>query len=166
MVAPIIAAVARPSQVIRVEVCGSLRRRAETIGDLDILFSSDTLPAVLDAFVKLPQVATVLAHGPTKASVRLADGVQCDLRGVEDAQFPFALHYFTGSKAHNIAMRKRAIARGLSLNEYALSGPDGPIPVQDRSRCLRGTGAGVYSARAARGCRRDRGGPRRASFPT
>ena len=53
-------------------------------------------------------------HGPTKASVRLAEGVQCDLRGVEDAQFPFALHYFTGSKAHNIAMRKRAIARGLS----------------------------------------------------
>ena len=77
--------------------------------------SAPTMPApVLDAFVKLPQVATVLAHGPTKASVRLADGVQCDLRGVEDAQFPFALHYFTGSKAHNIAMRKRALARGFA----------------------------------------------------
>ena len=72
-------------------------------------------------------MATVLAHGPTKASVRLADGVQCDLRGVDDAQFPFALHYFTGSKAHNIAMRRRALARGLTLNEYALTGPDGPV---------------------------------------
>ena len=139
LVAPIVEAVRSHPQVIRAEVCGSLRRRAETIGDLDILFSSSDPPAVLDAFVKLPQVATVLAHGPTKASVRLADGVQCDLRGVDDTQFPFALHYFTGSKAHNIAMRKRALARGLSLNEYALTGPDGPDPVRRRSR--------VYSRR-------------------
>ena len=121
LVAPIVEQLKSHRDVIRIEVCGSLRRRAETIGDLDVLISSDKVPAVLDAFVKLPQVATVLAHGPTKASVRLAEGVQCDLRGVEDAQFPFALHYFTGSKAHNIAMRRRAIARGLSLNEYALS---------------------------------------------
>jgi DNA polymerase (family 10) len=127
LVAPILAAVRAHPQVIRAEVCGSLRRRAETIGDLDVLFSSQNAPAVLETFVKLPQVATVLAHGPTKASVRLADGVQCDLRGVEDAQYPFALHYFTGSKAHNIAIRKRALARGLSLNEYALTGADGPV---------------------------------------
>ena len=127
LVAPILAAVRNHPQVVRAEVCGSLRRRAETIGDLDVLFSSRNAPAVLDAFVKLPQVATVLAHGPTKASVRLADGVQCDLRGVEDSQYPFALHYFTGSKAHNIAMRKRALAQGLSLNEYALSGGDSTI---------------------------------------
>jgi DNA polymerase (family X) len=127
LVAPILAAVRSHPQVIRAEVCGSLRRRAETIGDLDVLFSSRDAPAVLDTFVKLPQVATVLAHGPTKASVRLADGVQCDLRGVEDAQYPFALHYFTGSKAHNIAIRKRALAQGFSLNEYALTGANGPI---------------------------------------
>ena len=127
LVAPILEAVRDHPQVIRAEYCGSLRRRAETIGDLDVLFSSDQPTAVIDAFVKLPQVATVLAHGPTKASVRLADGVQCDLRGVEDRQFPFALHYFTGSKAHNIAMRRRALARGWSLNEYALTGEDGPI---------------------------------------
>ena len=133
LVAPIIAAVRDHSQVIRAEVCGSLRRRVETIGDLDILFSSEHPPAVLDAFVKLPQVATVLAHGPTKASVRLADGVQCDLRGVDDAQFPFALHYFTGSKAHNIAMRKRALQRGLTLNEYALTGPEGPVACEDEA---------------------------------
>src|SRR5262245_33470152 len=128
LVAPMIQAVRSHPAVIRAEVCGSLRRRADTIGDLDILFSAHDPAPVLDAFVKLPDVAKVLAHGPTKASVRLADGVQCDLRGVEDGQFPFALHYFTGSKAHNIAMRRRAIQRGLSLNEYSLSGPDGDVP--------------------------------------
>jgi DNA polymerase (family X) len=127
LVAPILEAVRTDPQVIRAEVCGSLRRRAETIGDLDVLFSSKNPPAVLEKFVKLPQVAAVLAHGPTKASVRLADGVQCDLRGVEDAQFPFALHYFTGSKAHNIAIRRRALAQGLTLNEYALTGSNGPV---------------------------------------
>jgi DNA polymerase (family X) len=127
LVTPILAAVRAHPRVIRCEVCGSLRRRAETIGDLDILFSSAHAAEVLDAFVKLPQVASVLAHGPTKASIRLADGVQCDLRGVDDKQYPFALHYFTGSKAHNIVMRRRAIARGLSLNEYALSGPEGNV---------------------------------------
>ncbi len=127
LVGPILAAVRADPDVIRAEVCGSLRRRAETIGDLDVLFSSKNAPAVLEKFVKLPQVAAVLAHGPTKASVRLADGVQCDLRGVEDAQYPFALHYFTGSKAHNIAIRRRALARGLTLNEYALTGASGPV---------------------------------------
>jgi DNA polymerase (family X) len=122
LVTPILEALRGHKQVIRAEYCGSLRRRAETIGDLDILCSSKHPVEVLEAFVKRPQVAAVLAHGPTKASVRLADGVQCDLRVVEDSQFAFALHYFTGSKAHNIAMRKRALARGLSLNEYALAG--------------------------------------------
>ena len=133
LVAPILEAVRAHPKVIRAEYCGSLRRRAETIGDLDILFSSKEPSAVIDAFVKLPQVATVLAHGPTKASVRVADGVQCDLRGVEDDQFAFALHYFTGSKAHNIAMRRRALARGLSLNEYALSGEKGSIACRTES---------------------------------
>ncbi len=128
LVAPVIEAIRAHPKVIRAEICGSLRRRAETIGDLDILFSAKDPIPVLDFFVKLPEVATLLAHGPTKASVRLLDGVQCDLRGVEDAQFPFALHYFTGSKAHNIAMRRRAIAQGYSLNEYALTGSNGPVP--------------------------------------
>lgn len=127
LVAPILAAVRAHPNVIRAEVCGSLRRRGETIGDLDILFSADDPAPVLDAFATGPDVAAVLGHGPTKASVRLWEGVQCDLRGVSDAQFPFALHYFTGSKAHNIAMRRRAIERGLKLNEYALEGPGGPI---------------------------------------
>ncbi len=133
LVAPIIEAVRAHPGVIRAEVCGSLRRRGETIGDLDVLFSADDPVPVLDAFVKRPDVAAVLGHGPTKASVRLGDGVQCDLRGVSDAQFPFALHYFTGSKAHNIAMRRRAIDRGLKLNEYALEGPKRSIRCGDEA---------------------------------
>jgi len=140
LVASILEAVRNHRQVLRAEVCGSLRRRAETIGDLDILFSSKNPPAVIDAFVKLPQVATVLAQGPTKGSVRLADGVQCDLRGVDDAQFPFALHYFTGSKAHNIAMRKRALARGLTLNEYALAGEAGAVPCRTEAELFAALG--------------------------
>ncbi len=137
---PVLTAVRAHPAVIRAEACGSLRRRAETIGDIDILFSSTEPAAVLSALVALPQVATVLAHGPTRASVRLADGVQCDLRGVDDVQYPFALHYFTGSKQHNIAVRKRAIERGLSLNEYALSGPDGPVACRDEAELFAALG--------------------------
>ncbi|MBX6314692.1 MAG: DNA polymerase/3'-5' exonuclease PolX [Isosphaeraceae bacterium] len=140
LVAPIFEAICKHKKVIRAEVCGSLRRRKETIGDLDILFSSADPAPVLDHFVKLPDVAQVLAHGPTKASVRLAGGVQCDLRGVEDDQFPFALHYFTGSKSHNIALRRRAIARGLKLSEYALEGPDGPIPCANEAELFEALG--------------------------
>lgn len=128
LVSPILQAIQAHPKVLRAEVCGSLRRRKETIGDLDILFSSNDPGPVFDLFVGLPEVASVLAHGSTKASVRLLDGVQCDLRGVDDASYPFALHYFTGSKEHNIAMRRRAIARGGSLNEYALTSAEGPIP--------------------------------------
>ena len=128
LVGPVIAAVRAHPKVIRAEVCGSLRRWKETVGDLDILFSAPDPAPVLDDFSRLPEVAGVLAHGPTKASVRLLDGLQCDLRGVADNQFAFALHYFTGSKEHNIAMRRRALAQGCTLNEYALVGPHGSIP--------------------------------------
>ena len=83
--------------------------------------------------------------------------MQCDLRGVEDRQFPFALHYFTGSKAHNIAIRKRALARGLSLNEYALPARAGDGRLPDRGRAVRGARTGRDSARTARGHGRDRG---------
>lgn len=124
---PIFDAVSKHPEVIRASICGSLRRRKETIGDIDILFSAREPAPVLDAFVKLPEVAAVLAHGSTKASVRLLDGLQCDLRGVEDRQFAFAQHYFTGSKAHNIAMRRRAIEHGYSLNEYELAGAKGSV---------------------------------------
>jgi DNA polymerase (family 10) len=140
LIAPIFEAIRNHPGVIRAEICGSLRRRGETIGDLDILFSSADPGPVLDHFVKLADVSKVLAHGPTKASIRLLDGVQCDLRGVSDEQFPFALHYFTGSKAHNIAMRRRAIDRGLKLSEYGLEGPDGWIPCRDEAELFAALG--------------------------
>lgn len=115
--------------VIRAELCGSLRRRRETAKDIDILLSSADAQPVMDAFVKLPEVIQVVAHGPTKSSIVAAmwvDGekvtLNADLRVVTDKAFPFAQHYFTGSKEHNIRMRQRAIDRGLSLNEYALAG--------------------------------------------
>jgi DNA polymerase (family 10) len=101
--------------------CGSLRRHSETIGDIDILVSSDAPEAVMSAFVKLPDVGDVIAHGEKKSSIRTKDGLQVDLRVVAPNQMGAALMYFTGSKAHNIAMRQRAIERGWTLNEYALS---------------------------------------------
>ena len=145
LVAPIFEAVRSHAKVIRAEVCGSLRRRAETIGDLDILFSAKDPAPVLKEFVALPQVAKILAHGTTKASILLPayktdQFVQCDLRGVDDSQFPFALHYFTGSKAHNIAIRKRALARGLSLNEYALSGERGDVACRTEAELFQALG--------------------------
>lgn len=145
LVGPIFEAVRSFPGVIRAEVCGSLRRRAETIGDLDILFSAQNPAPILSNFVKLPGAARVLAHGSTKASVlwptfKSDHFVQCDLRGVEDSQFPFALHYFTGSKAHNIAMRKRAIAHGYSLNEYALAGEQGDAPCKTEADLFQALG--------------------------
>ena len=106
--------------VIRSSEAGSLRRRKEIIGDVDLLVSSKEPTAVIDFFTRRPGVLQVIAKGETKASVLLEGGIQSDLRVVSDAEFPFALMYFTGSKEHNIVMRQRAIQRGLRLNEYGL----------------------------------------------
>ena len=107
-------------EVIRCSSAGSLRRFKEVIGDIDLLASSKKPAEVISFFVSQPGILKVTAQGETKASVVLADGIQCDLRVVSDAEFPFALAYFTGSKEHNIVMRQRAIQRGLRLNEYGL----------------------------------------------
>jgi len=106
--------------VIRCSSAGSLRRFKEVIGDIDLLASSKRPAEVIEFFVSQPGIVKVLAKGETKASVILEGGIQSDLRVVSDAEFPFALAYFTGSKEHNIVMRQRAIARGLRLNEYGL----------------------------------------------
>ena len=106
--------------VNRVNVCGSYRRRKEIVGDLDFLVSTKEPAAVSDFFVHHEMVESLIAHGPTKSSVRLKSGIQADLRVVKDEEFPFALNYFTGSKEHNIIMRQRALARGWTLNEYRL----------------------------------------------
>jgi len=106
--------------VIRCSTAGSVRRFKEVIGDIDFLASSKNPAAVIDYFATQPGVLSVSARGETKASVILAAGLQADLRVVSDAEYPFALAYFTGSKEHNIVMRQRAIQRGMRLNEYGL----------------------------------------------
>jgi DNA polymerase (family 10) len=106
--------------VVRCSTAGSLRRSRETIGDIDLLASSRQPAEVIDFFTAQPGILSVSAKGETKASVILAGGIQADLRVVSDAEFPFALAYFTGGKEHNIVMRQRAIQRGLRLNEYGL----------------------------------------------
>ena len=106
--------------VVRCSTAGSLRRWRETIGDIDFLVSSKQPASVIEFFTSQPGILNVSAKGETKASVILTGGVQADLRVVSDAEFPFALAYFTGSKEHNIVMRQRAIQRDLRLNEYGL----------------------------------------------
>jgi DNA polymerase (family 10) len=107
-------------EVTRCSMAGSLRRYREVIGDIDLVASSKAPGRVLDYFTGQPGVLRIIAKGDTKASVLIEGGIQCDLRVVSDAQYASALMYFTGSKAHNIAMRQRAIDRGLRLNEYGL----------------------------------------------
>ena len=107
--------------VERAQYCGSLRRLRETVADVDIVAASREPTAVRDAFVKLPTVRDVLGSGDTKTSVLTSTGLQVDLRIVEPPQFGAACQYFTGSKAHNIKLRQRALARGWLLNEYGLS---------------------------------------------
>ncbi len=101
---------------------GSVRRGAETSGDLDIL-ASGAGPSMADAFVSYPGVERVLGHGGTKASILLRGGFQADLRCVLPEQRGAAMQYFTGSKAHNIALRDKALERGWKLNEYGLFDP-------------------------------------------
>jgi len=106
--------------VLRAEAAGSLRRRKETVGDLDLLVSAEDAAAVVHAFARLPEAAEVLAEGPTKSTVRLRAGLQADLRVLPPGAFGAALHYFTGSKSHNIALRTRAVRMGLKLSEYGV----------------------------------------------
>jgi DNA polymerase (family 10) len=121
------------------DAVGSLRRGCETCGDLDLLVSG-AAPSVMDAFVEYPQVERVLAHGESKSSVLLTGGFQADLRLVAAESRGAALQYFTGSKAHNIALRDRAIGLGFKLNEY------GVFRVDDNSRVAGETEEDVYRA--------------------
>jgi DNA polymerase (family X) len=103
-----------------VVIAGSYRRMKETVGDLDILVTAADGAPVMARFVKYPEVREVLARGDTRASVVLASGLQVDVRVVPPESCGAALHYFTGSKAHNIAIRRLAQDRGLKLNEYGV----------------------------------------------
>ncbi len=117
---PVLAGLRALPQVIRAEPAGSLRRGLETVGDLDFLVAATDWEPIVAWFTGRPEVESVTARGETKTSVRLAGGLQADLRIVPSDHFVFALHHFTGSKDHNVQMRQRALARGLSLSEWGL----------------------------------------------
>ncbi len=106
--------------VLQAEVAGSYRRRRETVGDLDIVAAAASSEPVMRRFTGYESVAEVVEHGPTRATIRLRNGLQVDLRVVPEESYGAALCYFTGSKAHNIELRQIAIDRGLKLNEYGL----------------------------------------------
>jgi len=110
----------KSKDIIKISIAGSLRRMKETIGDLDILASSDNPKNVMNYFIKYEDVKRVLLKGNTKTSVLLDDNIQVDLRVVSSSSFGAALQYFTGSKEHNIKMRSIAIKKGYKLNEYGL----------------------------------------------
>ena len=116
----LVAALTARAPVDRIEVAGSLRRRRESVGDLDVLVTSRQPEAVLTAFGTLPEVREVKLRGSTKETVLVGDGLQVDLRVVEPEAFGAALQYFTGSKDHNVHLRTLARDRGLKVNEYGV----------------------------------------------
>ena len=111
---------------LQVSVAGSYRRRKEVLHDLDFIVSTRFPEEITRFFGTHPLVESIELQGPTKSSVRFKSGIQADLRVVTNAQYPFALAYFTGSKEHNIAMRGRALQRGWTLNEYRLGPVENP----------------------------------------
>ncbi len=126
--------------VLKVTVAGSYRRMRETVGDLDILATASTAAAsqVVQRFTNYDEVAEILSAGPTRASVILKCGLQVDLRVVKAESYGAALHYFTGSKSHNIAIRRMAQKSGLKINEYGV--------FRDKTRIAGETEASVYAA--------------------
>jgi DNA polymerase (family 10) len=120
-------------EALHVCIAGSYRRRKEVVRDLDFIVATKAAAEISALFVQHPLVESVIAHGPTKSSVRLRSGIQCDLRVVTTAEYPFALNYFTGSKEHNVEVRSRALKRGWTLNEYRLGEvPSDPAAKQKR----------------------------------
>lgn len=108
------------SGIERIEIAGSLRRRRETIGDVDILCTGKNLSEIMEHFLEYKEIASVIGKGPTKCSVLLKSGLQVDLRVLESRVFGAALHYFTGSKEHNIRVRDIAKRNGLKVSEYGV----------------------------------------------
>ncbi len=113
-------ALLKEKRITQLNPAGSLRRKKETIGDIDILAVSCAPEETMDKFVNMPDVVKVWGQGKTKSSVRLQSGIDVDLRVLPHKNYGAALQYFTGSKAHNIALRKKAIEKKLKLSEYGL----------------------------------------------
>ena len=112
-------------EALHVCIAGSYRRRKEIVRDLDFIVATSAPAEISAMFIQHSLVESIIAQGPTKSSVRLRSGIQCDLRVVSAAEYPFALNYFTGSKEHNIVVRNRALQRGWTLNEYRLGVAEG-----------------------------------------
>jgi len=113
-------------EIVRLQVAGSLRRRRETIGDIDMVVSvadsasEDVRRKIMDVFTSQPSVQAITGKGETKSSVVLSSGINMDLRVVNDSQFPYTLHHFTGSKQHHIPLRRRALSMNMTINDYGL----------------------------------------------
>ena len=137
--AALVTALRAHAQDAEISIVGSLRRGCDTCGDLDIL-AAGAPPSIMDAFTTYRLVERVLAHGDTKSSVTLWGGFQADLRVVPRDSLGAALQYFTGSKAHNIVLRDRAIQRGLKLNEYGLYRVDDDVKIAGEDE------GGIYEA--------------------
>jgi DNA polymerase (family 10) len=120
---------------LQADVAGSYRRRKEIVHDVDLVVATRKPEAITKFFAGHPLVESIIAQGPTKSSVRLRSGIQCDLRVVTVAEYPFALAYFTGNKEHNIGLRSRALQCGWTLNEYRLA----PSPPDPKAKKRRGT---------------------------
>ncbi|HJW13226.1 MAG TPA: DNA polymerase/3'-5' exonuclease PolX [Thermoanaerobaculia bacterium] len=119
-VEPLLAHLRGVPGIEHLDVAGSYRRRRETVGDLDILVAARAGEEIIERFASYPEVRRVLARGETKSAILLRSGLQADLRVVPPESYGAALHYFTGSKAHNIAVRTLGVRRGLKINEYGV----------------------------------------------
>jgi DNA polymerase (family 10) len=126
-------------EVLRAAVAGSTRRSKELVHDLDFIVATPKPAELTGFFAGQPFAKEVIAHGDTKCSILLENGMQCDLRAVSNDQYPFALFYFTGSKEHNVAIRSRALKQGWSLNEYGFTGDNLPV-VRDEADIYRALG--------------------------
>ncbi len=118
-------------KTLRGSLAGSLRRRMETVKDMDLVAESAHPEDVMDFFISLPMVNQILSKGSTKSSVLLDSGVQADLRVVRPKQFPYALHHFTGSKEHHMILRPRAKDLGYKINEYGLFKGESILPCKN-----------------------------------
>jgi len=122
----IYAALKELPEIVRLQVAGSLRRRRETIGDIDMVVSvadsagDDVRRKIMDVFTSQPSVQAITGKGETKSSVVLSSGMNMDLRVVNDSQFPYTLHHFSGSKEHHIPLRRRALSMNMTINDYGL----------------------------------------------
>lgn len=120
-----------------VEICGSIRRKREVVKNVDILVCGEDRERLSSFFVSMPEIEEVTLKGDTKISCRLITGIEADLRMVSEAEFPFALLYFTGSKEHNIRLRDISKKKGWNLNEYGLFDGDNPIYLHSEEEIYR-----------------------------